>query len=373
MSIYLDNAATTFPKPNSVIKSVNECIREYCGNAGRSGHPLSNKSAEQIYACRCEVCSFFHFDTPERVVFCKNASEAINLAVHAYYSTNCHVLYSDLEHNAVRRKILSLSKQGLVCADMFSHMGNVIENIKNLANTNTRMIVCTEASNVSGFCMPIKEISDFCKDNNIDFIIDGAQGAGHCGIDLSRMYFTAYCASAHKGLYGIQGVGFAIMAKDPMREFLYGGTGVESFSDGMPTFLPEKLEAGTLATPAIVGLKAGLCFLKDHVNELEHARNLADLFCENLKNMEDISVYSVENNACAIVSFLSKSKSTEYLAQELCDRGIYTRAGYHCAPTAHIALGTEKTGLVRASFGLFNSDREVKRATDAVYLAIHSL
>lgn len=373
MSIYLDNAATSFPKPNRVIKAVDECIREYCGNAGRSGHPLSNKSAEQIYACRCEICSFFHYAIPERVVFTKNASEAINLAVHAYYSTNCHVLYSDLEHNSVRRKILSLCKQGKVRADMFSHKGDVIENIKNLTTSDTRMLVCTEASNVSGFCMPIKEISDYCKENEIELIIDGAQGAGHCEIDLSSLYFSAYCASAHKGLYGIQGLGFAIMEKEPKREFLYGGTGFDSFSDSMPEFMPEKFEAGTLPTPSIVALKEGLLFLKDHRSELEQAINLADRFYENLNNMDDICTYSVEHNACAIVSFLSKSKPTDYIAQKLSERGIYTRSGYHCAPTAHIALGTEKTGLIRASFGLFNSEREVKRATDAVYLTLHSL
>ena len=127
MTIYLDNAATSFPKPQRVIKAVTRCLSEYCGNPGRSGHPFSHKSAEQIYDCRCEICSFFHYDRPENVVFCKNASEAINLAVHAYYSTGSHVLYSDLEHNAVRRKILAMCKDGILTADMFSHKGDVLK------------------------------------------------------------------------------------------------------------------------------------------------------------------------------------------------------------------------------------------------------
>ena len=367
--IYLDNAATSWPKPGAVAKAMKDALT-HCGNPGRSGHPFSHKSAEQIYDCRCEICSFFHYDRPEKVVFCKNASEAINLALHAYYSTGSHVLYSDLEHNAVRRKILAMCKDGILTADMFSHKGDVLKNIEDAFTPDTKRIICTEASNVSGFCMPLNAISCFCKEKNIDFIIDGAQGAGHCATDLKSLYFTAYCTSAHKGLYGMQGLGFAVMEKEPKREFLYGGTGFDSFSDGMPPFLPEKYEAGTLATPAIVALKEGILFLKDKKDEIGHASYLASRFSENLKNISEIKVYSCENNPCGIVSFLSVSKSTEALAQILSEKGVYTRAGYHCAPTAHRALGTEKTGLVRASFGIFNSLRDVKNATDAVYFAI---
>ena len=372
MSIYLDNAATSFPKPQRVINAVNECLREYCGNAGRSGHPLSNKSAEEIFACRCEICLFFNYDYPERVIFCKNATEAINLAVHAYYSTSSHVLYSDLEHNAVRRKILSLDKDGLIQSNMFSHKGNVLENIKNAMKPDTKMIVCTEASNVTGFRMPLQEIGEYCKVNNLDLIIDGAQGAGHFNLNLKDLNFTAYCTSAHKGLYGIQGLGFAIMGKEPKREFLYGGTGFDSFADGMPSFLPEKYEAGTLPTPAVVALKEGIRFLRETKIEIYHVKELASRFYGDIKNMKGIRVYSVENNACGIVSFLSNVLPCDTLAHLLREKGVYTRAGYHCAPTAHNGLGTEKTGLVRASFGLFNDVREVKRAADAVYRAIHN-
>lgn len=370
MIVYLDNAATSFPKPDSVVREVSRCLCEYCGNPGRSGHPLSHKSAEQIYACRCEICSFFHYRYAENIVFCKNASEAINLALEVYFHEGSHILFSDLEHNAVRRKVLSLCKAGKVTADTFSHKGDILQNLENALTPTTKTVVCTEASNVTGFQMPIESISRLCQKRGIDLIIDGAQGAGHCPTNLDSLHFTAYCSSAHKGLYGIQGLGFAILNGSPKRDFLVGGTGFESFSEGMPSFLPERFEAGTLATPCIVALKEGLIFLKNRKEEIENASLLACRFAENLENMRGITVLSEPRNPCGIVSFLAQTVSGEVLAQRLSERGVCTRAGYHCAPTAHLALGTEKTGLVRASFGIFNGMHDVRAATDAVQSAL---
>ena len=356
MILYLDNAATSFPKPKEVIDSVQKCLR-ICGNAGRSEHKMAMESANQIYLCRQELSDFFDYNNPENVIFTLNATYALNIAINALYEEGTHVLISDLEHNAVYRPIQHLASQNKITYSIFSHKGDILSNIKEQTKATTKLIVCTHASNVTGQWLPIKEIGDYCAKNNIKFIIDGSQSAGHHHINLGEINFSAFCAPAHKGLLGIQGCGFAIInTSDVERDFILGGTGTHSFLPHMPLYLPDRYEAGTLPTPAICGLRSGIAYLKSKQEALHEIENNTHYLHEQLKEIKQCRLVSKENLS-GIASFTCEEQAefSSYCAKQ----HICIRSGFHCAPLAHQSIHTEEGGCIRVSIGIFTRKKHI--------------
>ncbi len=356
--IYLDNAATTFPKPKTVADEVCKCISEYCGNPGRSSHTLSTKTAEKVYDTREKICEFLNFDRPENIVFTQNATMALNIAIKTAIIPGSHVLISDIEHNSVYRPIYKLAKQGKIEYDIFSSSDKLEENIKKLLKTNTKFIVSTLSSNVTGQKIPLKELSRLAKKYGLFLIIDASQLSGHTSINLAEHPCDILCTAGHKGLFGIQGSAFILFRKWLSGEtFADGGSGIDSFDPEMPDYLPERYEAGTLSTPAIISLSAGIdfinnvgiCAVEDKIKYLQS--KYADILSSN----KDIILYEYDNG---VISFNFKCLSPELVSEELNRCGICTRAGFHCAPMAHKSLGTEKSGTVRISLSYFNAANE---------------
>lgn len=358
--IYFDNAASGHPKPGTVVKCAMRAVRKY-GNPGRSGHRLSVEAEKEIYETREKIASYFNAASPERIVFTLNATHALNLAIGVLYRKGDHILLSDLEHNASFRPVHRLSEEGAVSYGFFSHHGNVLDNLEKARTPRTRIIVCTQASNVSGHAMPLREIGRYCADNHLLLIVDGAQGAGHIETDLTEIGCSAYCTSGHKGLQGIQGCGFCAFGTENFeRDYVSGGTGSESFLPGMPRLLPDRFEAGTAATPAILSLGEGIRVLQKSKKQIERMHRLTEMMHEVLGGYEGIRLVSDADNKCGIVSLCMEGADHIRLYNALEKRGFCLRSGYHCAPIAHRTLHTEKQGCIRVGLGIFNTEREAR-------------
>lgn len=371
-TVYFDNAATSFPKPPSVILEVGKCITRYCGNPGRSSHPLAMAAADKIYDCRERLCDFFSASSPSRVVFAENATHALNIAIKGLLHRGDHVLLSDMEHNAVLRPIVALCGTGDITYDIFEthrdgrllSSDEICGGISSLIRRGqTRMLICSHIPNVCSSILPVAEIGTLCRRNGIIFLLDASQSAGHIPIDMAHDHIDVLCAPGHKGLLGIQGCGFMIISEDLTPDTLMeGGSGVDSLSPSMPGELPERLEAGTLPTPSIVGLSEGVRYLTElspnvvHERERMLFRRLRDM----LKSTESLNaeIYAEESEG-AVMLFNLKGHSSEEVGRHLSKRGICVRSGYHCAPLGHRTLGTPDGGAVRVSFGLFNQTGEL--------------
>ncbi len=369
--IYLDNAATTFPKPQCVIEEMAKCLKKYCGNPGRSSHSLSIKSAEMIYETRELLASLFDSDA-ENVIFTYNTTYALNIAIKSLLKYSTHVLISDIEHNSVLRPVHSLSNQKLCSYDIFKTSGtedDIIESINNQIKSNTKMLICTHVSNVGERLLPIKKIGQLCKDRGITFIVDAAQSAGIHNISVKNMNIDALCIPGHKGLYGPQGVGAIIFRENIIgRSVFEGGTGINSLEFNMPDFLPEAYEAGTLATPAIVGLNAALKWLESvEISKIKaHEENLYNILYDLLKTNNKVTVYKMNNYPGNTLSFNINGFSSSYVANELNKRDICVRSGFHCSPLAHKILETSDNGAVRIGIGVFNNKNDIYNAYDAI-------
>ena len=378
--IYLDNAATSFPKPCSVIDKMSDFMRYHGGNAGRGAHKLALDAAEAIYGCRERLCRLFDCDGPERVCFCSGATEALNIAVKGLIRRGDHVLISDLEHNAVWRPIAKLAAEGRITYDLFPSFATdpkrsasrICTAIARLKKPNTRMLVCTHLSNVCSCVMPIAEIGELCQRYGIFFVVDGAQSAGHLPISVEKMHVDALCIPSHKGLWGPQGCGAVIWGSEVGRveTLTEGGSGYRSLDPEMPKDTPERFEAGTLPTPAIAGLSAGIEELgrigidnvSAHIDQL-HTRAL-DILSKNPK-IRIIAPHLIGS----VMLLCAEGVSPDQLGNALDRRGICTRSGYHCAPLAHQTLQTPEGGALRVSFGYFNSNEDV----DALCAALRDI
>lgn len=364
--IYFDNAATTFPKPDCVNDGIINCMRNYCGNPGRSSHTLSIASAMKIYECRCEIALLFGSDYPENVVFTYNATYALNTAIKGLVKPGSHVLISDLEHNSVFRPVHGLSESGIITYDVFpSHNGDkekIISGISSLIKENTSALICTHASNICGIILPIAEIGMLCRSRGITFIVDAAQSAGLHDINIERMNIDVLCAPGHKALYGPQGTGF-LLSHNGVRfgTFIEGGSGINSLDPEMPDQLPERLEAGTLATPCIAGLCEGIKYIRkiglDNIREKEIS--LTKRAAEVLGNIKGLVLYAPDHLQTGTLSFNIEGFKASDIASMLDEKNICVRSGFHCSPLAHTALKTGDEGAVRISFGLFNKADEI--------------
>ncbi|MBE6570676.1 MAG: aminotransferase class V-fold PLP-dependent enzyme [Ruminococcaceae bacterium] len=370
--IYFDHAATSWPKPQSVFNSISYALRERGGNPGRSGHKLSVNAARAIYECREAVCRLFSFDSPERVIFTQNTTYALNMAVKGLCRRGDHVLISNFEHNSVLRPLYSLLAYGVEYSMFEASDENEEETIfcfKRAIKSNTKVAVVTAASNVCGKIMPIEKIAMICKTNNIKLIIDGAQAGGVYPFDFNRTGADVICLAGHKGLYGPQGTGIMICSHSCEPEsIIEGGNGMMSEDRTMGNFLPEKLEAGTLNTPGICGLRAGIEYVISQTPERIFGTTLllTDYATEGLSVIDGVRLYGTYSVKAPIILFNKIGYSPSELATYLSERGICVRSGLHCAPTAHAALGSAPEGAVRISFGHNNTKNEIDRFLSAV-------
>ena len=371
--IYLDNAATTWPKPESVYREVNRCMTDYCGNPGRGGHTMSAAAGRAVYDCRCLVAELFSAK-PENVVFTLNTTYALNMAIKGIARTGDHIIISNMEHNSVLRPVIATGCD----YDVFDAMGppeSVIRSILSLLTPRTRMIVCTHRSNICPIRLPIKAIGGLCKQRGLCFIVDTAQSAGVYPVDVRECHIDALCFAGHKSLYGIQGAGGVIFssrykgeAARKLHTLVEGGSGIASLEEYMPSLLPERLEAGTLPTPAIAGLAAGIRAVTEvGIPRIrEHEISLYRRVRERLCNHEGIEVYCPDIGYGETLLFNVRGMPSTEVADRLDREGICVRAGFHCAPLAHKALGTGESGAVRVSFGAFNTAEEADILCDVL-------
>ena len=366
--IYLDNAATSFPKPPSVTAEVTRVLRSACGNPGRSSHSLSLAAADTVYECREKLASFFGGET-DRVVFTSNATSALNLAIKTTLRKGDHVLISDIEHNSVLRPIYALKEKGLISFDIYESFEDPeaqLCEIKKKLRENTAMICACHHSNIFNFTLPIESIGSLCRQNGIIFLVDASQSAGVLPINVESACIDLLCVPGHKGLYGPPGVGFVIYGgrfeRDIPDTFTEGGNGVRSLSPLMPDFFPDRLEAGTLPLISIAGLSKGIDFVKNFPSGelLKNEKRLCVLMQNRLKAMDGIRLYGGEK-AGNLLLFSVDGMPSENVASYLDGYGICVRAGQHCSPLAHKKLGTPTDdGAVRISLGAFNTERDAR-------------
>ncbi len=359
--IYLDNAATGGFKPVSVQNAVSAALK-LCANPGRSGHRLSVALAERVYNCRTLLSELFDGFGAERIVFTKNCTEGLNLALFGVLQKGDHVVTTALEHNSVLRPLEALARAGKIAYSVapLSENGTVEpETIAALVTDKTRLVAVTSASNVTGECPDLKKIRALLPECVL-LLADGAQGGGHIPLRMRETGIDLLSLAGHKGLNAIQGAGaFLFSDRVNPEPLLYGGTGSESLNLGMPAFYPDRLESGTLSYPAIVSLFEGALVVK--ARQSEHTEKLLKLtrtVSGEIAALPRFRLYS-KSNPCGIVSFAHENLPSEEVATMLSERfGIATRGGLHCAPLIHKALGTAPDGLVRASFSPFQSIRE---------------
>lgn len=377
--IYLDQAATSFPKPRAVYEEVLRCMTRYGGNPGRGSHALSLAAAEKIYDCRALAAEFFGVDDPARVFFTMNTTHGLNTVLKGLLHEGDHVLISDLEHNAVYRPLYKMEQSGTIALSTFpsmvgDHRRNAVRICAGIARRmrpQTRMVVCTHISNICSVMMPIKEIGGFCHRHGLLFVVDAAQSAGHERILVDEMNIDALCVPGHKGLYGPQGCGMVILGKSILPESLMeGGNGVHSLEGTMPDFSPERYEAGTLPTPAIAGLYEGLRAVREVGVETiaEHERELYRRARNFLGNQQGVLLYAPEYEGSTLL-FNLDGMSAERTGGLLNEAGFCVRSGYHCTALGHGTLGTPEGGAVRISFGMYNTVHEV----DSLGLAIRKI
>ena len=368
MLIYLDHAATGGNKAPSVMSAVLAAMR-CCANPGRSGHKLSLAAAERVFACRELLSSLFCGYGFERVVFTKNCTEALNLAILGTLKQGDHAVTTCLEHNSVLRPLEALKRAGVIGYDVAPLTNGRLlpESIAELVKPNTRMAVVTAASNVTGEAPPLAKIKKLLPEDVL-FVVDGAQGAGHLPLSMKDMGLDALALAGHKGMGGIQGAGALLFSERmEINPLLFGGTGSESFDLGMPAFYPDRLESGTLSYPAVCSLYEGALLVKSRREEW--ARKLERTTAFVLEGLGELKGYTAyfEPNACGICSFRHARLPSETIAGELSEGyGICVRGGLHCAPLAHRALGTFPEGLVRASFSPVQGNAEADALLDAL-------
>ena len=366
--IYFDNGATTFPKPRSVGDEMLRCINFYGGNPGRGAHSLSVAAAKKVFECRETAAEFLGVGETERVFFTPNTTYGINAVLKGLLRKGDHVLISDLEHNAVWRPIHKIAVKGEISYDVFRTFAEegvinaqkICREIERHILPNTRMVFCIHCSNICSAVLPIKEIGELCKNRGILFCVDGAQSAGHESIDVDGNYIDALCLPGHKGLYGPQGSGIVALGRGVVLDtIMEGGNGVNSLTPEMPEEAPERYEVGTVATPCIAGLLAGLRAVREKgIEEIKYHENaIISRLCDAMKNMRGVKIYAPWHEG-GILLFNVRGMSSERLVAELDREGICVRGGYHCAGLAHHTLETPAGGAVRISVGMFNKESE---------------
>ena len=372
--IYMDNAATTLKKPQEVIDAVVQAMTSM-GNAGRGANEAALGAARMIYTAREKLCHFFGGDQPSRLVFTNNSTESLNVSLKGLLNPGDHVITTVLEHNSVLRPLYQLQETGveLTVIDC-DEKGNIdLRDIENAIRKNTRMIVCTNGSNLTGNYIPLEPIGELAHRHGLLFVVDASQTAGVFPIDVKKMRIDVLCFTGHKGMLGPQGTGGMYVSEGvEIRPFKAGGTGVQTFSKTQPEEMPVRLEAGTLNGHGIAGLLAGVEYLEKTGIDTIRAREqmLMRKFYDGIKAIPGLTFYGDfdQKERCPIVTFnIGDYDSGEVSDALLMDYEISTRPGGHCAPLLHEAFGTVKQGAVRFSFSHYNTEEEIDAAIRAVY------
>jgi cysteine desulfurase family protein len=377
--IYFDNGATSFPKPQPVLDAVLAYMTAIGANPGRSGHQLSARAGEVVFAARRALASLFSVRNPMRVIFCMNATEALNLAISGLIEKGDHVITTSMEHNSAIRPLKELERSGIILLAIApcSKTGLIdIAELEKHFTGSTRMLVLNHASNVTGTVQPLRDIGAWCREKNIVLIADCAQSAGIIPIDMQKDNIDLLAFSGHKGLYGPTGTGGLVMAEDfdysRLRPLKFGGTGSSSGSILQPAIIPDKYESGTLNVAGLSGLYAGITHitaLPDGIRGVHAGKKaLVQYFLERARDIPGFIEYvPAESIETGVVSFNIEGIEPSTVAQMLAEEyNILARPGLHCSPLAHQTIGTFPRGTVRFSFGLFNTREEIDTAVEAL-------
>ena len=411
--IYLDNAATSFPKPEEVSKAVYDYMTKLGTNVNRGGYATAYDTETVVFECRELIGALFHAPDYKNVVFTRNITESLNVVLKGLLHSGDHVIVSSMEHNAVMRPIRQLEKKGVSFTRVQCESDGSLkpEKLLSCIRPETKAVVMTHASNVFGTMLPIQEVGTFCKENGLVFILDSAQTAGVFPIDMEKMQIDILCFTGHKGLLGPQGIGGFILRDElvlKIEPLISGGTGSLSNVETVPEFMPDRFEAGTPNLPGIFGLHAALnwlrklgeadllkgeslkensavqevfgktpfsveqCFLAALEKIRKHELQLTAEFLKMLDPLEKEGKLKIIGKKdtemrTGVVSIQTLTRELSDTAFQLDTRyGIMTRVGLHCAPSAHKTMGTYPTGTIRFSFGFANTDQEVKIAADAL-------
>ncbi|WP_427340727.1 aminotransferase class V-fold PLP-dependent enzyme [Caloranaerobacter sp. DY30410] len=372
--IYFDNAATTYPKPEEVYQAMLESMKEFGANPGRSGHKLALKAGRAIYETRELLSKLFNIENPMNIIFTLNATEGLNLGIKGILKSGDHVITTSMEHNSVLRPLKALENIGVETTIIQCDKTGMIDikDIEKNIKQNTKMIITTHASNVTGTLFPIDEISKIAHKNGLLYMVDAAQTAGVYDIDVKSMNIDILVFPGHKSLLGPQGTGGIYIREGiDVMQMKEGGTGSKSESLIQPEMLPDKFESGTPNTPGIVGLGAGVKFiLKTGIENIrKHEEELTEHFIEELKKIDKVKIYGpcdVKKQAPVVSINLGEEDSSE--VSYILDRvfNIAVRPGLHCAPLAHKTIGTFEQGVVRFSIGYFNIHEDIENAIKAI-------
>ncbi len=367
--VYLDNSATSYPKPKIVIQSVFEAYNKYGGNSGRGAYNMALETTEQIYLCRKKLAEMFGVTSVENVIITYNCTMALNMAIKGLAKADTHFIISDLEHNAVLRPLEKLKKQGIAefsiaCVENDAY--KTVQNFKNCIRKNTVAIVCTGASNVFGIIPPYRMLARLAHRNNLLFIMDCAQVAGSLPINMMRDEIDILCCAGHKGLMGPTGTGM-MMLRDGLEldTIIEGGTGSNSADKNQPENLPDRFESGTPNVQGIIGLSKALDYIKSvgieniHYHEISLMRYLQKRLIQNRNIILYTDFFDKRQSLMPIISFNVKNKHSEEVAEFLSSEGIAVRAGLHCAPLAHRKFKTDGSGTVRISPSIFTKKSDI--------------
>lgn len=372
--IYFDNAATTLVKPPGVMEAVMDAM-QHMGNAARGGHAASLKSSRIVYETRELLAELFHAKDASRIAFTMNATESLNMAIAGTLSPGDHVITTALEHNSVLRPLYRLQERGLRLTVLPADEKGYIsyDAMEKAIAQDTKAVVCTHASNLTGNVLDLAKIGAICKKHKLLFLVDAAQTAGIRPIDVEKMQISILCFTGHKGLLGPQGTGGIYVAPGvEIMPLIVGGSGILSYSQTQPDQMPEHLEAGTLNSHGIAGLHAALQFILekgvDRICREEWERTR--YFYEGIKNIPDIRIYGDPEalwHAPVLAVNLGTYDSSRVADELMEDYGIAVRAGAHCAPLMHEALGTKRQGAVRFSFSQFHTKAELDAGIRALW------
>ncbi len=365
---YLDNAATTFPKPQKVRTAIADALMHYGANPGRGGHTMAYATSEAVYRCRETAADFFGVETPDNVIFTLNCTTALNMVIKGTLRGGGRAVITDVEHNAVLRPLHALSPRRAVYDIAKVEMTDTamtLENLRRAITPDTRLIVCTHASNVWGVVQPIRKIGEMARRLHIPFAVDAAQTAGVLPIDMEKDNIDFLCVAGHKGLYGPMGTGMLLTSgRYALPSFVEGGTGSRSMDPMQPEELPDHLESGTPNTAGICGLRVGMEWVKTrgidtfYRHELQCIQQLYRCL-QDIPQAQLYTPYPLDKLFAPVLSFNYKGVPSEKTAALLNEAGVATRAGLHCAPLAHRKMGTDQTGAVRLAPSAFTDVRQV--------------
>ena len=375
MGIYLDNAATSFPKPKEVATAVYDFMVNNGTSSGRGSYKKAMQSDYIVYECRKLIGKLFNFDNPKKVVFTSNVTDSLNIAMRGILKENDHVITSSLEHNAVWRCLKTLERDINIKIDTVECSKDGITNpqdIKKYIKKDTALIVFTQASNVLGTIQPIREIGAIAREHNIPFLVDSAQSAGAMKIDVKEENIDILAFTGHKSLLGPMGTGGLIINTDiDIKPLKAGGTGGDSAYEYQPDYYPNHLETGTSNVSGIVGLREAIKFLnKEGIENIHNKeKELTKYALEKLETVKDIEIYGPKDceKMLSVISFNIKDKRPEDVGSILDQKyDIMLRAGLHCAPTAHSVIGTKERGTLRIGLGYFNEKEDIDKLVEAL-------